>query len=285
MTEKRKISLIALDLDGTTLKDDKSISRETRNAVWDAVRAGIQVVIASGRSCSSLPESVLSIPGIEYAVTSNGAAVYRLADGACIRRVTLDPAAVDGILRLTEGRTLGIEAFLEGVPYALRAYVEDPLLFGAMPYAVSYIQSTRKPVEDIRKFIKEHRESLDGIDLIVKDEEERGKIRRRLEKSGLPLYLTSSVKNRIETASPEAGKAAALKYLQDMLGISAEETAAFGDADNDIDMLRAAGIGIAVENASPGCREAADYITKSNREDGVAFAIRKILEIPGKGTR
>ena len=69
---RKKISCIALDLDGTTLRDDKGISEANRKAIEDAVRAGIKVVIASGRSYSSLPESVTSIPGIEYAVTSNG---------------------------------------------------------------------------------------------------------------------------------------------------------------------------------------------------------------------
>ena len=277
---RKKISCIALDLDGTTLRDDKGISEANRKAVEDAVRAGIKVVIASGRSYSSLPESVTSIPGIEYAVTSNGAAVYRMRDGVCIRRVSLEPEAVDGILEITEGLTLGMETFLEGIPYAQREYVEDPVRFGAMPYAVNYIRSTRQPVEDIRAFVRFHRGELDGIDMILGDEEKRLALWKKLQDSALPLYITSSVQNRVETASREAGKAGGLKFIRDLLGIPAEETAAFGDADNDIDMLEASGFGFAVENASPACLAAADYITRSNREDGVAFGIYEILGIP-----
>ena len=278
--DKRKISCIALDLDGTALRDDKRISRQTRRAIEDAVRAGISVVIASGRAFRSLPESAVSIEGIRYAVTSNGAAVYRMEDGACIRRVLLEGEAVEGILRVTEGMALGMEAFQNGVPYAQREYIEDPVRFGAMPYAVSYIQSTREPVSNIREFVRRNWRELDGIDLIVADEEKRKNLWSRLKNSSFPLYVTSSVRNRIEITSRQAGKAGGLKFLQELLDIPKEETAAFGDADNDIDMLEAAGISIAMENASPGCKDAADYITKSNREDGVAFAIRHILGIP-----
>lgn len=79
---------------------------------------------------------------------------------------------------------------------------------------------------------------------------------------------------------PGGRESGRIKIYGDLLGIPAEETAAFGDADNDIDMLEASGFGFAVENASPACLAAADYITRSNREDGVAFGIYAILGIP-----
>ena len=283
MSEQKKISCIALDLDGTTLKDDKQISERNRKAIEDAVSAGVSVVIASGRSFSSLPESVTSIPGIEYAVTSNGAAVYRVRDGVRIHKVLLEPESVDEILRITGGIRLGMEAFIRGIPYAQKDYIGDPVSYGAMPYAVSYIQSTRRPVENIREYVRSRRKELDGIDLIVADEEKRKEIREALESARLPLYVTSSVKNRVETAAQGAGKAEGLRFLQKLLGIPREETAAFGDADNDIDMLRAAGFSFAMENASPGCRAAADFITKTNQEDGVAFGIYEVLGIPESG--
>ena len=75
-----KIKLIALDLDQTALRTDKSLSGRNRKALLSAIEAGIHVVIASGRSFGSLPSQVLEIPGIEYAVTSNGSAIYRLPE-------------------------------------------------------------------------------------------------------------------------------------------------------------------------------------------------------------
>ncbi len=283
MTEQRKISCIALDLDGTTLRDDKQISAENRRAIEAALAAGVKVVIASGRSLGALPPSVTEIAGIDYAITSNGAAVYRMKDGVCLRRIRLEQRAADEILRMTEGMRLGVETFLNGTSYASREYLEDPVAFGAMPYAVNYIRSTRQPVEDIRAFIREHHGELDGLDLITADEEKKQELQKRLSSAGLPVYITSSVKNRVETVAAEAGKAGGLKFLRELLGIPREETAAFGDGDNDIDMLEEAGIPIAMANASEACRAAAAYVTRSNQEDGVAWGIYEILRIPRRG--
>ena len=95
---RKNVRCIALDLDGTTLQDSKTISEGNRRALESAIARGIHVVVASGRAMDSLPEAITSITGIEYAITSNGAAVYRLKDKTCIRRVTLEGRAVDKIL-------------------------------------------------------------------------------------------------------------------------------------------------------------------------------------------
>ena len=84
-----KITCIALDLDGTTLTPQGRLSRKTREAIEKALEAGIQVVAASGRSLDSLPEDILAISGIQYGITSNGAAVYRLSDRKCLKQCKL----------------------------------------------------------------------------------------------------------------------------------------------------------------------------------------------------
>lgn len=277
--EKGRIRCLALDLDGTTLSDAKSLSPGNRQALEAAIACGIHVIVASGRALHSLPKAVTELEGIDYAITSNGAAVYQLGTGRCIRRVTLAAAAVERTMKLTENYCCNYEAFLEGIPYAREEYVRDPGRFGVMPYAIEYVRTTRQGVGDIGAFIQEHAGELDGLDLILQREEDRLEIWDLLKHCGEPLYITSSVRNRVELSSPQAGKAAGLRFLLEQLDISPEETAAFGDADNDIDMLQAAGYGIAMANASPNCKRAADYITKTNLEDGVAYGIREILHI------
>lgn len=236
------IKCIALDMDGTTLHGDKSISSANKEAIEEAMASGIQVIVASGRTWSALPKSVMEIPGIRYAVTCNGAAVYEC--GKCIRRVT----------------------------------------YGAMPYVVDYIQSTRKGVEDIREFIYKYRGCLDGIDLIVADEGIRKQFFELIPRVCNNVYVTSSVRNRVEVAHMEAGKQAGLEFLLKKLKISPEETAAFGDADNDVEMLSFVQYGVAMENGSQRCKEAATYNTKSNEEDGVAAGIRYLMELTDKHT-
>lgn len=273
------VRCIALDLDGTTLNDDKSITDRTKRAIESAISAGIHVVVASGRCLDSLPESITGIDGVEFAITSNGAAVYDLRNRKCLRRVTLSLEAVDKLLSVTEGRKVTYEVFYEGVPYANRAYVEDPLGHGATPYAVNYIRSTRQPVEDIRDFIQAHKNQIDGIDLITRDQKLREELWESLQ-SGIPdIYITSSVPNRIETASIHAGKHQGLAHILHMLHLSPQEAAAFGDADNDVEMLSYVKYGMAVANATERCKAAAREIVPNNREDGVAVGIEKLISM------
>lgn len=272
-----RVKCIALDLDGTTLDDDKSITNRTRDALKAAISRGIHVVIASGRCLESLPESVTEIPGIEYAITSNGAAVYELRTGACLHRVTLPVEAVDDILRITEDKQVIHEVFYHGRPYAYRGYVEDPVAYGAMPYAENYIRTTRHPVEDIRQFVRERREELDGIDLVTRSQEARDTLWTEVEREIAGVYVTSSVRNRVEIASVKAGKDKGLAAILEKLGISPEETAAFGDADNDVEMLSFVRYGMAVENGTEKCKAAAARIVPSNKREGVAAGIEWLL--------
>ena len=251
-----RIRCIALDLDGTTLNSQGRLGGENRKALEQAVASGIHIAVASGRSLDSLPAEILAVPGIRYAITSNGAAVYD-----------------------TEEEDVTFEAFINGKPYAEKAYVEDPVRFGAMPRSIPYIQGTREPVDGMRDFIEQHRDELDCIDVVVKSEEQKRKLWKTLEKQARNVYITSSVRQLLEISDVNAGKDAAAEFLIEYLGVKREELAAFGDGHNDTGLLRFAGIGFAVANASEECRSAADRIVPSNDEDGVAEGIGYILRL------
>ena len=277
-----RIRCIALDLDRTTLNSEGHLSGDNRKAIEQAVSSGIQIAVASGRSLDSLPGEVMEIPGIRYAITSNGAAVYDLKEGVCLRQYKLKAEAVQDILRWTQGEDVTFEAFIDGKPYAEKAYVEDPVRFGAMPRSIPYIQETRKPIEDMRSFIREHEGELDCIDVVVKSEEYKRRLWKTLEKQVRDVYITSSVKQLLEISDVNAGKDTAAEFLIGYLGLTREELAGFGDGHNDSGLLKYAGIGFAVANASKECREAADRIVASNDEDGVAEGIDYILKVNGE---
>lgn len=282
-----EIKCIALDLDRTTLDSQGHLSEENRTAIGRAASAGVHVVVASGRSLDSLPAEITEIPGVRYAITSNGAAVYDLCERKCLRQFKMTPESVEDILRHTEqGRMkieyleeteISYEAFIDGRAFAESRYVAAPVRFGAMPQAIPYIQSTRRPIEDMRTFIREHKSELDCIDLVVKSEEMKNKLWKNLRENVSDVYITSSVKQLLEISHRDAGKESGAKFLLEYLGLTREELAAFGDGDNDSGLLKYAGIGFAVANASPECREAADEIVASNDEYGVAQGINKIL--------
>ena len=88
------IKLVALDLDRTTLNSESHLSEVNRQALIDAISNGVHVCIASGRAFDTLPEDVISVPGIEYAITSNGAAIYRIAGKECLKSYVLTPESV-----------------------------------------------------------------------------------------------------------------------------------------------------------------------------------------------
>ncbi|MCI6164939.1 MAG: Cof-type HAD-IIB family hydrolase [Lachnospira sp.] len=274
-----KVRLIALDLDGTTLDSSKQVSEKNRNAIINAVKNGVHVCIASGRAFDTLPSVVTEIPGIEYAITSNGAAVYEIRDKKCLRSYKLTAESVKTILELTKDMPVTYEAFIEGRAYAGSEYIHNPVKFGATKEAIHYIQTTRTLIDDITGFIRQHVNELDSMDIIVKDADMKEKVCDAIYKETQDVYITSSVKQLVEISYKDAGKKSGVKFLADRLGVSKEEIAAFGDADNDKDMIEYAGYGIAVANASISLKEKADYITLSNDEDGIAYAFANILDI------
>lgn len=290
--KKMAVRMIALDLDRTTLDYQGRLSDGNRRTLQEALDRGIVVVPASGRPLSSFPGEILKLRGLKYLITSNGAAVYlkngkeesiqshtqQQPDETCIRRFLLEPSAVHRIMELTEEAGVTYETFVQGKAYADEAYVREPTAFGALPPAVPYIRSTRMPVRDIRAFLKEHADKLDSIDVIVGNQQKKRKLMERIRRECPGIYLTTSVEQLIEISDQRSGKHSAVRFLRERLGIGREETAAFGDGDNDAEMLREAGIGIAVSNATQKCREAADRITESCDNDGVAHAVRRILD-------
>ena len=273
------IGCIALDMDRTTLNGEGRLSAGNRRALERAIGAGVHIVIASGRTFTSLPADVLAVPGIEYAITSNGAAVYHIPTGLCLHRYLLTPGSVDRVLELTAGEDVAYEAFVDGQAYADRAYVEDPARYGADPLAVAYVQSTRVLEDDIVGFLRRHILELDGMDVVLRSQETKRRLWALLEREVPDLYVTSSIDRLLELSHRDAGKHAGLRFVMERLGLSREEVAAFGDGDNDAEMLAFAGTGIAMENASPACLAAADLVTKSCQEDGVAYGMEKFLHI------
>lgn len=270
--------LIALDLDETTLNQQSQLSPGNRAALEAAISQGIQIVIASGRSLDTLPEEMTHFPGIRYAICSNGAMVYDLAAHTALVQHFLPPETACQVLALTQGEFLTYEGFVDGCAYAQEDYVNSPATYLCGENSVAYIQSTRRPVPDIAAFLVEHKTRLDSLDIVVGNLQVKAAMLAKLQTlSG--IYVTSSVPHLIEISNEACGKHRGLAFLAEYLGIPREAVCAFGNADNDADMLEWAGFGIAVANGSPACRAVADAVTGHYLEDGVAQAFDTLLGI------
>ena len=272
-----ELACVALDLDGTTLGPGGILSSDTRQVLERLIARGVHVVVASGRSFTSLPRAVLGIEGVEYAVCSNGATVWHVPTGTCIRRTVLAPGAAVDILRALACEPVSFECFIGGRPYAEAAYVADPAAHGASVAAIPYIQSTREPVADVKGFILSHADELESLDVVVGDPEKKTALWKLLAGLRDDLYVTSSVPQLLEIAHRDAGKRAGLATVLAGLNLTESQTVAFGDADNDIDMISGCGVGIAMENGTEGAKKAADRIAPPNTEDGVARVLAELF--------
>lgn len=274
------VKLIALDLDGTVLNSKGKLSEETKEGLMTVMDNGVNVCIASGRAFDSLPEEVLEVPGIKYAITSNGAAIYKTKNKELIKAYKLLADSVDLILSMSKKyKRITFECFINGTAYADKAYIYDPLIVGDNVRSVEYIRKTRHQVDNIVEFISNNKENLDCMNIILGDQDIRKDIIEEISSKTSDVYITSASPVMLEFSYKDCGKAAGLRFLSDYLGIDRDLIVAFGDADNDIDMIKFAGAGIALSNACQALKDEADYITLSNDEDGVLYALKNILEI------
>lgn len=267
------IKAIVIDLDRTTLRSDGSLSKRTESAIELALNNEIEIIVASGRAFSTLPDNIISNKNIKWAITSNGAVIHK--DKKEKRRLLLNPTAVEEIV--CRFKKYPFEIFIDGKPFADSDFVKNPCKYGVFEKSVAYIQSTRTPVSDFPDFILENKNRLDSIDIIVPSMEENISVRAELENIN-GIRTTSSIVQLVEVADKNAGKENGLAFISKELGIPLGRFAAFGDAENDIGMLSVAGLGIAVSNACEKCKKAADTVCDSNDNDGVAKEIEKIVQ-------
>ena len=268
--------LICLDLDHTLLRNDGTISDFSRTILEKAARNHIHVVIASGRPFQALPPEVLSLSGLQYIITSNGAVLQKLHPFSRMRHFCLSSESLMSLVRDFK-KYFPIEVFMDGQGYAEERYIENPVAFGAKPSHIPYIRSTRLPVNDMEAFTLKHGGEIESLDIIVPDDKVNRYLRDTIALSYPEVHVTSSTTHLVEISSKDAGKENQLKYLAQHLHISMQQCISFGDGDNDADMLQACGLGIAMENASEGAKKAAAFVTSSNEADGVAAALNLIL--------
>jgi Cof subfamily protein (haloacid dehalogenase superfamily) len=276
MTRPEDIKLLATDLDGTLLDSDMCVSPENREALERCAEAGICVVIATGRTRSSLPQAVLDMDCVSYYVCANGAKIYDAHCGEQIYAKCLSVEAVESVMDVISNPAVMVELFWEGQPYVDAECYKDPTRFGVPHWVCNYITDTRVPVRSIVEFAREHMGDIENINFNYANDELRNWIYSRLFGSGL-YTLTSSMAYNFEIGGAGVSKAAALEFLCERIGISREETLCIGDNNNDLEMLRFAGIAVAAAGATAIVKAAADVCTLDHNDSGVAFAINNLL--------
>ncbi len=267
------IKLIAFDLDYTLLKTDGSLSTATEAALEAAAAQGIVLVPTTGRDVCEM-KSLLPLPGVCYMVGVNGAVVRDLHQNSVLYKELPDQKALLKKLELALNMGLYVEVYCDGVYTSADCYTHMEEL-GMLPEQAPMFRATRTVVPDLYATICE-KSCAEKLHIIFRDEAD--KMARQDAFLHHPAFAyTNAFTHNLELCSPRVNKASGLAALASHLGLQPENVMALGDGDNDAAMLHWAGLGIAMENATPKAKAAADCITFSNDADGAAAAIQKMM--------
>lgn len=268
--------MVGLDLDGTLLTTEKKMTSHTRDVLEKALAQGIVVLVSTGRPISAIPKEILEIPGMKYAVTSNGARVLDLETNEVLHESMISMETAEQLIDIINDYDALLEIFIDGKSYAKRSQVERAHDYLKDPNAAEYVLSTRIRVEDVRAVLHEKQSPLDKVHGIFKSKEDTLDAYEHLSK--VPgIVAASSFGDNWEINKEGTNKGIALLKLGEILGIKREEIMACGDSMNDLEMLKEVGFAVAMGNGSAEVKAVADYITVTNDEDGVAKAIEKFV--------
>lgn len=275
------IKLVALDLDGTLFNSNGEITQKTKEEIKRFTGRGVHVVISTGRPYNGVPFEQTQGLGIDYAITTNGAAIYQISTNHCVYENCMEFEVVGPIIKFLTGLEIHIDTYIDGEGFTPQRCRED---LKRLPFAGAmkdYILATRTPVEDLYAYVRDCGKKVQKMTLNFYPQPDG----TRLHRDEVFRFLTANPSietvcggfQNLEFSKSGVNKGEGLLHLAGLLGISAEETMAIGDSGNDYSIIKAAGIGVAMGNASDDIKEAADYITASNEEDGVAEAIARFI--------
>lgn len=273
----RDIRLIATDLDGTLLNSRKELTPRTLRAIKRAAEAGIEFVPATGRFYRGCPEELRKLHFIRYAVVINGACVYDVKNDSFIHRTDIPAADAVRIFDIVKNFPAEYECYAEGWGYApkdLAARIDE---FTESDFARRIVKTLRTTVSDLSAYVTEHFDGVHKIQMFTDDKSVLAAAACAVHEVYPDYLITHALDCNLEINSPKAGKGNALKALASHLGLSMDQVMVFGDGNNDISMLKAAGCGVAMANAMPEVKAVADRVTLSCDEEGVAAAIEELL--------
>ncbi len=275
-----KYKVIALDLDDTLLRDDKTISEYTISTLQKAQNQGYSIVIATGRHPKSAVRYMDMLGCLNensYAVCFNGAGVARLSDYIkansdihfpLVCKKTAPFSIIRKVVDLAHANSLKVHAYTKDFGLVIEdhnPHTQREIDNGNVGFKQVDFYDFKDTDEFYKILIVGPKEDLDRLSKNVPEE-----------LSSFFAVLRSEA-HFLEFIPHKSTKGTALTQLCETLGYKAENAIAFGDADNDLAMIKAAGLGVAMANGFDSVKEAATVVTLTNQEDGVARLVEKFL--------
>ena len=270
------IKLISIDVDGTLINRQGDLTPATRSALQRAADAGIHVTLNTGRPLSESRALLKALPMMRYVVLCTGAEVRDLQTGETIAR--------HGLTNEENRRLYDLLSPLDGMIQIFNEF--DGKLYNRAwdlaradrfcpPNLAKMCRETHVAVADLDAFMDGYTGTASKIHLFFPNHEEKLKAAALLK--GLPFFVSESVPNDIEVMPLGVDKGTGLSALAEYLNLTPAEVMAVGDGENDLAMLRYAGLSVAMGNACDTVKKTARVVTESNDEDGLAKAVERVL--------
>lgn len=264
--------VLVLDIDGTLTNSQKEITDNTRQAIWGAVMRGHKIMLASGRPTPGMyryeRELELARYG-GYLLSYNGARIVECRTGEVVYQRMLPLELLPGLYRYARQHHMGLVTYLGDV--VISAFEPD-----------EYIQWEAKinglPIRVVDHFVEFVDFDIQKCLMTAPGEQAAVYERELQEKYGGMASIYRSEPYFVEVMPRDVTKASSIEKMLPVLGVDREHVICCGDGYNDISMIRYAGLGVAMANAQAVVKEAADYITTSNDEDGIVQVIQKFME-------
>lgn len=264
------IKLIAIDMDGTLLLPDHTISPGVKAAIAAARQRGINVVLTTGRPHAGVHRYLHELGMVQdgdFCITYNGALVQKAKDGSMVAQTSLSYDDYRFLEKLSRDIGSHFHALDRHTLYTANRDISRYTVHESYVATIPLVFCEAENMDPDARYLKVMMiDEPDVLDKAIARIPEDVKARYTLLKSA-PYYL--------EILDKRVNKSTGVHSLAEALGIRQDEVMAIGDQENDIAMIRYAGVGVAMGNATDAVKAEADVITRSNLEDGVAWAIEK----------
>lgn len=284
--------LVAIDLDGTMLNQYGVVTENTKNVIKSTIQKGIEVIIASGRPIDSIKNIAKEIGSEKYFIAGNGAIIYDIQKDKIIYDKFLPRQKVLEIIKICEENSI-----------SYNVYTERTILAKALKYNVLYYQKENLKkeeskqtkisiIENMYEYVKNRKEekflkiticddnkavfqsiirklrTIGEIEVLDVSHMSKKTIKQGTEEKTIEYFYT-------EIALKNVDKWDAIEYLIKKMNIQKEEVITIGDNVNDKKMIQKAGLGVVMDGSTPEVTGIADYVTSSNKEEGVAKVLEK----------
>lgn len=246
MKEHHNIKLIALDIDGTLITSDHTISTRTEEAIKSAINKGVNVMLSTGRSSDMCHQYIEQLALDTYLITASGAEIWSPTKeimNRCHHEATLIQSLFE------KGEDIGLNMWLISADQVFENGHFPTDFHKHIWLKIGFYSDDEQKLRQMKTYLSDYAN----------------------------IEITNSHPMNIEVNPKNVSKAHALMTVCEELGMTMDQVMAVGDSLNDYTMIKQAGIGVAMGNAQSEIKEIADYVTKSNDEDGVALAIEKFI--------